>query len=178
MDYQSIIDQYYPEENELRRILLVHSRQVADRCLKIAKAHPELNLDTEFLEESAMLHDIGIFGCNAPGIQCFGEAPYIQHGIIGAEILRKMKWERHARVCERHTGTGLTKWDIEQQQLPLPHQDYMPVELEEQVVCYADKFYSKTHPGSERTVVEAMRSLEKFGWDGVKRVQKWVDLFE
>lgn len=178
MDYQSIIDQYYPEENELRRILLVHSRQVADRCLKIAKAHPELNLDTEFLEESAMLHDIGIFGCNAPGIQCFGEAPYIQHGIIGAEILRKMKWERHARVCERHTGTGLTKWDIEQQQLPLPHQDYMPVELEEQVVCYADKFYSKTHSGSERTVVEAMRSLEKFGWDGVKRFQKWVDLFE
>ena len=178
MDYQTIIDQYYPEENELRRILLVHSRQVADRCLKIAKAHPELNLDTEFLEESAMLHDIGIFGCNAPGIQCFGEAPYIQHGIIGAEILRKMKWERHARVCERHTGTGLTKWDIEQQQLPLPHQDYMPEELEEQVVCYADKFYSKTHPGSERTVVEAMRSLEKFGWDGVKRFQKWVDLFE
>jgi uncharacterized protein len=54
----------------------------------------------------------------------------------------------------------------------------MPVALEEQVVCYADKFYSKTHPGSERSVVEAMRSLEKFGWDGVRRFQKWVDLFE
>jgi uncharacterized protein len=54
----------------------------------------------------------------------------------------------------------------------------MPVALEEQVVCYADKFYSKTHPGTERTVVEAMRSLEKFGWDGVRRFQKWVDMFE
>jgi uncharacterized protein len=81
-------------------------------------------------------------------------------------------------VCERHTGTGLSKWDIEQQQLPLPHKEFMPISLEEQVVCYADKFYSKTRPGSERSVVEAMRSLEKFGWDGVRRFHKWVDLFE
>ena len=60
MDYQSIIDEYYPSENELRRILMVHSRQVADRCLLIARKHPELRLDAEFLEEAAMLHDIGI----------------------------------------------------------------------------------------------------------------------
>ena len=87
MDYQSIIDKYYPSENELRRILLVHSRQVADRSLKIAKAHPELRLDEEFLEEASMLHDIGIFRCDAPGIQCFGTEPYIRHGVLGAEIL-------------------------------------------------------------------------------------------
>ena len=93
-------------------------------------------------------------------------------------MLREENWIRHARVCERHTGTGLTAWDIEQQQLPLPHEDFMPEELEEQVVCYADKFYSKTKPDSERTVVEAMRALEKFGWDGIKRFQKWVDMFE
>ena len=178
MDYQSIIDEYYPSENELRRILMVHSRQVADRCLLIASKHPELRLDKEFLEEAAMLHDIGIYRTNAPGIQCFGTEPYIRHGLIGGQILREKGWERHARVCERHTGTGLTAWDIEQQQLPLPHEDFMPEVLEEQVVCYADKFYSKTHPGSERTVVEALRALEKFGWDGIRRFQKWVDLFE
>ena len=178
MDYQSIIDEYYPSENELRRILMVHSRQVADRCLLIASKHPELRLDKEFLEEAAMLHDIGIYRTNAPGIQCFGTEPYIRHGLIGGQILREKGWERHARVCERHTGTGLTAWDIEQQQLPLPHEDFMPEELEEQVVCYADKFYSKTHPGSERSVVEAMRALEKFGWDGIRRFQKWVDMFE
>ena len=178
MDYQSIIDEYYPSENELRRILMVHSRQVADRCLLIASKHPELRLDKEFLEEAAMLHDIGIYRTNAPGIQCFGTEPYIRHGLIGGQILREKGWERDARVCERHTGTGLTAWDIEQQQLPLPHEDFMPEVLEEQVVCYADKFYSKTRPGSERTVVEAMRALEKFGWDGIRRFQKWVDMFE
>ena len=178
MDYQKIIDKYYPEDDELRRLLLIHSRQVADRYLLIAKKHPELKLDTEFLEEAAMLHDIGIRECDAPGIHCHGKEPYIRHGIIGGRMLREEGWIRHARVCERHTGTGLTAWDIEQQQLPLPHEDYMPEELEEQVVCYADKFYSKTRPGSERTVVEAMRALEKFGWDGIRRFQKWVDLFE
>jgi uncharacterized protein len=178
MDYQSIIDEFYPEDNELKRLLMEHSRQVADRCLLIAKKHPELRLDKEFLEEAAMLHDIGILRCNAPGIHCHGTEPYIRHGIIGGQMLREKGWERHARVCERHTGTGLSAWDIEQQQLPLPHEDFMPEELEEQVVCYADKFYSKTRPGSERTVVEAMRALEKFGWDGIRRFQKWVDLFE
>jgi len=178
MDYQKIIDKYYPEDNDLRRLLITHSRQVADRCLLIAKKHPELRLDAEFLEEAAMLPDLGIFRCNAPGIYCMGDEPYIRHGLIGGQLLRQEGWDRHARVCERHTGTGLTAWDIEQQHLPLPHEDFMPEELEEQVVCYADKFYSKTRPGSERTVVEAMRSLEKFGWDGIRRFQRWVDIFE
>jgi uncharacterized protein len=137
MDYQKIIDKYYPEDDELRRLLIIHSRQVADRCLLIAKKHPELKLDSEFLEEAAMLHDIGIRECNAPGIYCHGKEPYIRHGLIGGRMLREEGWIRHARVCERHTGTGLTAWDIEQQQLPLPHEDFMPEELEEQHITPA-----------------------------------------
>ena len=179
MDYQSIIDKYYPSENELRRILLLHSRQVADRCLLIARKHPELRLDTEFLEEAAMLRDIGIFRCNAPSIQCFGTEPYICHGYIGAQILREEGLVRHALVCERHTGTGLTREQIERQKLPLPlDRSYEPDVMEEQVVCYADKFYSKSHIDHERTVVETAQSLEKFGPEGVRKFLKWVDLFE
>ena len=141
MDYQSIIDKYYPSESELRRILLTHSRQVADRCLQIAKKHPELPLDVEFLEEAAMLHDIGIYRCNAPSIQCFGTEPYICHGYIGGQILREEGFVRHALVCERHTGTRLTKQQIETQNLPLPpDRSYETDTMEEQVICYADKF--------------------------------------
>ncbi len=179
MDYQSIIDKYYPSENELRRILLVHSRQVADRCLLIARKHPELRLDSEFLEEAAMLHDIGIYRCDAPSIQCFGSEPYICHGVIGGEILRQEGWPRHALVCERHTGTGLSRQQIVSQHLPLPPDgQYEPESLEEQVVCYADKFYSKTRLDRERTVVETAQSLEKFGQEGVQKFLKWVDMFE
>lgn len=193
MDYQKIIDKYYPivggvcdcsdpqppNLGGLRDILITHSRQVANRCLKIAKAHPELRLDEEFLEEAAMLHDIGIFRCDAPGIQCFGSEPYIRHGLIGGQILRSEGWERHALVCERHTGTGLSRDQIERQQLPLPLDVcFEPEVLEEKVVCYADKFYSKTHPERERTVVEAAQSLEKFGQEGVSRFLGWAKLFE
>ena len=167
MDYQSIIDKYYPSENELRRILLLHSRQVADRCLLIAKKHPELRLDKEFLEEAAMLHDIGIFRCNAPSIQCFGTEPYICHGYIGGQILRDEGLVRHALVCERHTGTGLTREQIERQKLPLPlDRSYEPDVMEEQVVCYADKFYSKSHIDHERTVPQAS-SLGPRPWRSV-----------
>ena len=53
MNALNIIDKYYPEENELKRILLTHSRSVADKALWIADKHPELNLDKAFLEEAA-----------------------------------------------------------------------------------------------------------------------------
>ena len=179
MDYQAIIDKYYPSENELRRILLIHSRQVADRCMKIAKQHPELMVDEALLEEAAMLHDIGICHCDAPSIQCFGSEPYICHGAIGGRILREEGWPRHALVCERHTGTGLSREQIERQHLPLsPDGIYEPEALEEQVVCYADKFYSKTHLERERSVIEAAQSLEKFGEKGVKRFLEWAHMFE
>ena len=80
MDYQAIIDKYYPADDELRRVLLLHSRQVADRCLLIVKKHKELPVDVQFLEEAAMLHDIGIYQCDAPSIHCHGTEPYIKHG--------------------------------------------------------------------------------------------------
>jgi uncharacterized protein len=159
--------------------LLIHSRQVADRCLKIAKNHPELRLDVEFLEEAAMLHDIGIFRCDAPSIQCFGSEPYICHGVIGGQILREEGWLRHAQVCERHTGTGLSREQIESQHLPLPPDGvYEPEVLEEQVVCYADKFYSKSNPDHVRTVEETAQSLAKFGQAGVEKFLAWAEKFE
>lgn len=177
MDYQAIIQKYYPEDNELRHILLVHSRSVADKALAIADQHPELSFDKQFLEEAAMLHDIGIIRCNAPSIQCFGNEPYICHGRIGAEMLRAEGFPRHARVCERHTGAGITRSQIIAQQLPLPAQDFLPETMEEKVICYADKFFSKTHLDKEKTVEQAIASLSKFGEEGVERFREWVKMF-
>jgi len=191
VNYQPIIDYYYPPESPLRRILLVHSRQVACRCLRICEAHPELGLDADFLEAAAMLHDIGICRCDAPSIQCFGTEPYICHGVIGGKMLREYQvlfphaipsqeyLARLVHVCERHTGTGLTREQIVAQQLPLdPDGHYEPVSLSEQVVCYADKFYSKTRLGRELSVAETARSLEKFGEAGVRRFRGWAEQFE
>ena len=181
INYQSVIDHFYKEDDALRHILLVHSRQVAGKALQIALRHPELQLDMDFLETAAMLHDIGIVRCDAPGIQCFGTEPYICHGRIGAEMLRSLlgqEAESIARVCERHTGAGLTEKDIVSQDLPLPHQDFLPETIAEQVICYADKFYSKSHLEREKTVEQAARSLAKFGSEGVERFRKWAQMFE
>ena len=173
MDYLSYIYKYYPEDDDLRRLLLKHSRQVADRCMKIAKKHRELPIDVQFLEEAAMLHDIGIFRCQAPSIFCNGTEPYICHGQIGGKLLRAEGFPRHARVCERHTGAGLTKQQIISQSLPLPHEDFLPETQEEQIICYADKFFSKTHPEIEKSYEQALKSIEKFGEEGAERFKKW-----
>jgi uncharacterized protein len=148
------------------------------RAVRICDAHPELHMDRNFIMEAAMLHDIGICRCDAAGIQCLGTEPYICHGRIGAEMLRQEGFPRHARVCERHTGTGITVEEIDAQQLPLPRRDYQPENLEEKVICYADKFFSKTHLERERTVLETAQSLEKFGNKGVKRFLEWAKIFE
>ena len=169
MDYNKIIDKYYPEANQLRDIFFTHSTLVAKRSLAICDAHPELHLDRQFVEEAAMLHDIGIFRCDAPGICCHGMEPYLRHGLIGGEIMRSEGFPRHARVCERHTGAGLTREEIINQDLPLPHQDFLPETLEEKLVCYADKFYSKSHPDREKTFEQAKKRIARFGEDGLRR---------
>jgi uncharacterized protein len=81
-------------------------------------------------------------------------------------------------VCERHTGTGITREQIIKQQLPLPLGDYVPETLEEQLVCYADKFYSKSQPDRVLTVLVAAQSLEKFGHEGVQKFLAWSRMFE
>ncbi len=171
-----IINKYCTNEKQ-RHILLVHSRAVADKALEIARRHPEWLVDELFIEEASLLHDIGIVSVNAPVIECHGIEPYIKHGVLGAEMLRNEGLERHALVCERHTGTGLTMEQIVRQQLPLPLRDMQPVSMEEQIICFADKFFSKTRLDIEKTVEQARHSLEKFGEEGLEKFDVWCDMF-
>lgn len=177
MDALGIIDKYYPEENELKHILLTHSRSVADKALWIADRHPELSLDRQFLEEAALLHDIGVFLTDAPGIHCSGNHPYICHGVLGSELMRREGYPRHALVCERHTGAGLSLESILRQQLPVPHREMVPVSMEEQVICFADKFFSKTHLDREKSVEKALKTISKYGEEGILRFNHWCECF-
>lgn len=177
IQYQDIIDRYYAHADDLRHILTVHSSDVARKALDICDRHPELKADRQFLLEASMLHDIGIIRCDAPGICCHGTEPYIRHGILGAAMLRAEGLERHARVCERHTGAGLSAADIAGQHLPLPPRDFLPETVEEQIVCYADKFFSKSHLDREKTPTQAERSIARFGKDGLLRFMRWERMF-
>lgn len=182
IDYEAIISKYCAGNAELQQILLTHSRQVADRALAILSKHPEWvesgEIDPVFVEEAAMLHDIGVVLCDAPRIYCFGKHAYIEHGYLGAEILRQEGLPKHAAVAERHTGTGIDIEQIIREKLPIPIQDYTPRTLEEQLICYADKFYSKTKLGQDKPMSKIRLHLWKYGSETVARFDKMQNFFE
>ncbi len=177
MNPSEIIKKYYSENSKAYHILTAHSRSVAGKALEIARRHPELNLDLAFIEEAAMLHDIGIFKCDAGEIDCHGEAPYVCHGYLGAELMRSEGYPRHALVCERHTGTGLSLKMIEEQDLPVPHRDMRPVSWEEQIICFADKFFSKMNLDKEKSPENIRKGLSKYGEETVSQFDAWCKLF-
>ena len=161
----------------MKHVLVTHSRQVADRALRIIDAHPEwTEIDRQFVEEAAMLHDIGIIYCDAPKIYCTGPHKYIEHGYLGAELLRAEGLPKHALVAERHTGTGITLEQVYREELPIPERDYCPQSLEEKIICYADKFYSKSHLGEEVDINKIKYNIWKYGHEGFVRWQELVEL--
>jgi uncharacterized protein len=173
----NIIKKYYTENSKLYNILISHSTDVTNKALEIAKNHPELDINTQFVSEAGMLHDIGIFKTNAPSIECYGENPYMTHGYLGSELLQTEGYPLHALVCERHTGAGLTLNEIIEQGLPVPHREMMPLSIEEKVICFADCFFSKTHLSLEKTPEDIKRKLSKFGERSVNQFDEWCKLF-
>lgn len=177
MDPYSIIDKYYTKGTKLYDIYTSHVTDVTNKALKIAHAHPELAIDTKFLEEASLLHDIGIFLTRAPHIHCRGSYPYIAHGYLGRELLDKEGYSKHALVCERHTGTGLRLEIILKRKLPIPHRDMQPQSLEEKIICFADKFYSKSKLGKEKSVKKIRKGLGKHDKLQIEKFDRWCEMF-
>lgn len=177
MDIQALINKYYKEGTRIYNIYMSHVTDVTNKALSIAQKHPELAVDTRFIEEAGMLHDIGVFLTDAPHIACKGTYPYICHGYLGRELLISEGYPKHALVCERHTGTGLSLETIIKRKLPIPHRDMQPQSLEEKVICFADKFFSKSHLGKEKTVKKIRQGLRRHGWHQVEVFDEWCKLF-
>lgn len=177
MNPLEIIHKYYDVERHVYRILIQHGEDVASLALEVAERHPELSLDKAFLYEACMLHDIGIYLTDAEGIDCRGTEPYIRHGYLGAELLRAEGLDRHAWVAERHTGSGLTMDEIRARGIDLPEGVYTPQTLEEQLICYADKFYSKTKLGKRKDIDKVRQSMLRYGEEALRRFDALHALF-
>lgn len=177
-----IIRHFYPEDTPLRRLLIAHSKQVRDKALAVLE-RSGVALDARLVADGAMLHDIGICRCYAPSILCEGTEPYIAHGMIGAAMLREYAQDHaldlvpYERICERHTGSGLSAEDIRKQGLPLPARDWLPETPEEKLVCLADKFFSKSGGRREKSLDRIRRSMEKFGPDSLSRFEEMCRCF-
>jgi uncharacterized protein len=178
MDPLDIIYQYYRPESALAKKLIAHSRAVRDKALTIARRFANAKPDLKLIAEAAMLHDIGIIKTFADRIGCNGKLPYICHGVEGRKMLEYHDLSLHAMVCERHVGVGITIRDIQTQRLPLPVRDMVPVTLEEKIICYADKFFSKTNGTREKSIDAVIAQLMPYGPDKVQRFKQWRRGFE
>lgn len=176
-DLLAILGRYF--QDTTLDMIIAHGGAVAELSLKIGRNLGLPAEELEFLEEAALLHDIGICSVHAPDIGLHGSHPYIMHGILGREILEGEGLPRHALVCERHIGVGLNEADITSQRLPLPLRDMSPRSLTEEIVCFADLFFSK-QPGRFDRIKPVSKVREKlagFGDDKLQIFDSWLERF-
>jgi uncharacterized protein len=180
MNPLEVIAEFYEPGSRSHQIIVKHGQQVADKAVEAALRVSHLKPDLNFIKEAAMLHDIGIFETDSPDLGCTGKHPYVCHGYLGRKILENKGLPMHGLVCERHVGVGISSEDIRRYHLPLPQRDMVPISIEEQIICYADKFYSKNGKtgGDERSVEDILSALCRYGPEKAARFQSWMRLFK
>jgi uncharacterized protein len=114
--------------------------QTALNATKILKNHKN-SINCDFILAGAILHDIG---------RC--RSHRLDHGIIGAQILREEGLEELADIAKNHIFGGITK--DEARELGLPSRDYLPITLEEKIITYADNISKKVPLLSIDEVIE------------------------
>lgn len=178
-DIQSLVDKYYPEGTLAREKYIPHVQAVTDAVAKIIQHNPDLEVDIQLALNGAYLHDIGICMTNVESLGCYGTAPYIQHGVLGRDILIKEGFGQYAMICERHVGTGLDKDFADANNFPEPHRDMKPETIEEILVCYADSFFSKSSDDlTKPEPLELIRSkIAKHGEEGMTTFDNWCKQF-
>jgi uncharacterized protein len=96
--------------------------EIAESCLRKGK-----KLDLNVIKIGALLHDIG---------RAFTHD--VKHGVMGAALARAMNLPTSIiRIIETHVGAGIPAEEAEE--IGLPKKDYIPLTMEEKIVCYADK---------------------------------------
>ncbi len=113
--------------------VIEHCRAVSKRAVTIAQqAQNDHTVDTHLVELGGLLHDIGRAVTHG-----------IDHGIVGAYLLKESGINDHLqRICERHVCAGIPK--AVAQDIGLPPRDFIPVTMEEKIVCHADNVTNHT----------------------------------
>ena len=127
--------------------VIEHCQTVKRKAVEIAERisenrHP---VDLSLVRIGALLHDIGRAKTHG-----------IEHGVIGAEILREMGLGEFAKFAENHLGAGIPA--SEAKRLGLPARDFVPRSLEEKIVAYADKLTAGGRATSFARALEYFKS--------------------
>ena len=144
-------------------LIYTHCQVVDAIAAQLLDAKPNSQIDRDLLHVACMLHDIGAYDVLENGKFVDG----VRHGVIGEKILRNEGFpEQIWRFASHHTGVGLTKQDVINQNLSIPSADYTANTPEERLLMYADKFHSKSKPPKEPPKCPIMKkpnSPHRFG---------------
>ena len=174
--YFKIFKKYSTSEEHYHTVL-EHSLIVLAKSIEIINRKKLYDrVDFDLIMSGCLLHDIGVFGLRNSGLDSIKGVDYLQHGILGGKILRKEGLPKESLIAERHIGSGLSEEYILQNNLPLPKRDFLPVTLEQKLVCYADKFHSKS--GKKDTLVSIRKEMKGFGKEPHERFLELEKLFE
>ncbi|MCK4525380.1 MAG: HDIG domain-containing protein [Candidatus Andersenbacteria bacterium] len=155
-------------------IVLNHSLLVLSKSVNIIARKKLYNkVDFDLIISGCLLHDIGAFEF-MKNFDKF-QKDYLKHGIIGGKILRKEGLKKEALIAERHIGSGLSKNYIIENNLPLPKKDFLPVTLEQKLICYADKFHSKSN--KKDTLKSNKKEMRKFEEEPLRRFLELEKMF-
>jgi len=139
-------------KKEILEIGWTHSLIVKNISLQIAEKLEKkygFKIDKKLIEIGALIHDIGFYDYFDDDYKIKGD--YVSHGKKGYEVLIKEGLsQKRARFALTHVGVGV--------------EEDIPISLEEEIVCYADNFHSKGHPGFN-TFEETMEELVKINPD-------------
>ena len=146
--------------------IIKHSMTVSKNAKRIAVKMKRngYDIDTEFIETAALLHDIGRSRTHG-----------VTHGIEGSRILKK-KFPEFARVCETHIGAGLDK--KEAASLGLPARDYLPKTLEEKVIAHADNLVCGDRIVEISDTLKELEEKLGKGHPAIKKVKELNDFIE
>ena len=109
-----------------------HSLKVAEKALEISEKITKVVIDEDLIEIGALLHDIGRAKTHG-----------FNHALLGGEMLLERGFSyKLVRICETHILGGLDKEDA--REVGLPEKDYLPISIEEKIICLADKYMSGT----------------------------------
>ncbi|MCB9359287.1 HD domain-containing protein [Candidatus Woesearchaeota archaeon] len=176
MDPYTLLDKYLKKGSPMYNIIVPHSEHVAEKALLIADRIPELKPDKKFLKEICLLHDIGICKVKSDIFHATGKHKYVEHGFLGAEILREEGYPKHAQAVERHIGVGITEEQIRREKLPIPVRDMVPETIEEEILAFADNFFSKTDGLLPLDVIKS--KLARFGEEKPDKFNEWCKRFK
>jgi len=74
---------------------------------------------------------------------------------------------------------GISKEDVIRNKLPLPARDMVPVSVEEEIVCYADKYFSKNADRlfTPKSPEKILKKLARHGADKPAVFMKFMEKY-